>query len=179
MTPDRTITIAGAVYFIRFGQNALYLLEQRLLEIEEQSRVRTGRCPRMLPILDKDQKVIGERPAEGLELLQFLPDTTGLHLLFWAGAECGRMKHRPSQAPISFEASGDLIDEAGGIGAIMVPTMQAFNDAFPNRLPKDILDRLKPKEETGEKNELEERRTGTPRSSKRSKSASPSTSSGV
>jgi len=179
MTPDRTVTINGVTYFIRFGRNAIFLLERYLDELEEITRRRTGRSARIVPVKKITETDPGFVEASGLALLAFMSDDQIAHLLFWAGVEGGRLRHRPSMAPITFEAAGNLIDDAGGIPAIRRETLLAYDDAFPNNLPQSIIDTLKAVEETApvkrdeSKNESTDRTAETRRSSKRSRSVSP------
>lgn len=189
MRPDHVIVVGGVNYPIRFGQNALFLLESELMAIEAKS-VAAGAKPKTrtitIPSVKGQKPRSIDLPVTGLDLLAEMPNVTSVQLMFWAGLESARMRNRPNDDPYTITAVGEIIDEAGGVENIMIDVMRAYSQAFPKKLKPETIDAMQKQAEEDAKKEKEadlkngqaEESIGTASSSKDSKPASRKTNSG-
>lgn len=145
MQGNHVIVAGGVNYPIRFGQSALYLLEEKLTEIEGKS-LAAGHPPKMSEIKISRGKGVEPRivkvPVTGLELLQTVPNATAMHIMCWAGMEAARIKNKSRHEPFTVHEVGDIIDEAGGVEEITLPVMRAYAEAFPQKMSPEYLAQL-------------------------------------
>lgn len=168
MQSDKTITtLDGKTLQIRFGQNALYLLEEHLAKLHQQGVLRS----RKFSYTDeKTGNTVELDLAIGVEDLAQLPRRLGCQVGLWAGLEGARKKYKTRTQPYTIEEAGDIIDDCGGFQAIESTVIEAFKAAFPQLFPED---QKQEGTEGAEKNAPPEpAKTGTRRSSKPAKSES-------
>lgn len=173
MQSDRTIQAGQHSYTIRFGQNALYLLEEHLTKLKNAGTLQ----PRKFKHADPKTGASVEMDLPiGVEDLSQLPRRLGTQIGLWAGLEGARRKYKTRSEPFTIDEAGEIIDEAGGFQAVEATVVESFAAAFPQYFPK-------PEEavvEEAPKNDQEEPApTGTRSSKPRSKPASPLTTSGT
>jgi|ERR1044071_2169028 hypothetical protein len=173
MQSDRTIQAGDKSYVIRFGQNALYLLEQELTKLQTQGVLK----PRKFSKTDEKTGATIELdlPIDVADLAQ-LPRRVGAQVGLYAGLEGGRLKYKTRPQPFTVEEAGEIIDAAGGFQNVEAAVIESFKAAFPQYFPEEEKSegnssKSEGKSETPEKNEKEEpASTGTRSSSRRSKS---------
>lgn len=189
--PSRSITINGTEYPLRFGQNAMYRLDQRVYQMED-VRVANGAKPRELSMAFKDD-ASGQFvliPMQGIQILhKYYPTYMKLQVMLWAALETGRIKSETPKLPFTMDAVGDLIDAAGGLTEVEPELMLAFNDCAESKFAKEYLETLTKRiearkngqpapESASVPEDLPIRKRGKNVSSKASKRDSPSTNSG-
>lgn len=138
--PVRSVTIDGTVYPLRFGQNALYQLELRLAEMEDERIARGGKARTGFRLDPVSKKTIIE-PLRGKHLLKFWPDSVQNQLTFWAALEGGRLEDGKRDEPFTMKEVGKLMDEAGSDSVILQSNL-AYNDAHPGEFSKEFLENL-------------------------------------
>lgn len=142
MLGSHVIVAGGDTYPIRFGQSALFLLEGMLTELEGKS-IASGHPPKTTEVRisrGKGQEPrIVQAPVVGLELLQFLPNATAMHVMCWAGMESARIKIGVRPTPYTMHEVGDIIDAAGGIEEITLPVMKCYAEAFPKKMTPEYI----------------------------------------
>lgn len=131
---DRILVAGGIPYLVRFGQNAVFFLEQRLEEQEFAAMHRTQR-PRLTA--HDINPALGQTPLQGLELLKSLPTAQSMHMMLWAALDGGRLKQKVRIEPFTFHEVGDIIDQVDDPDLVTMMVMNAWADAYPNKLPAE------------------------------------------
>lgn len=172
MFSDRTIQAGEKTYPVRFGHNALYLLEEYLMKLHREGVLQRRK------FITKDEatgkSVETEWPISAFDLGQ-LPRHMNVQVGLWVALEGGRRKQKTRLEPFTLEEAADILDN-GNFDDIERIIGEMYRSAFPEIFK--TKDSSKDSAETTEKNAPVGDSTGTLDSSTPPLSESASTTSG-